>query len=182
MTHCDPVEVSARPRSMAGEAMATIVWSTNIMATAKIIAASTRYLRSWLSIGVTPGGASGGVGETLAPAPALERPDVGDERVEVGLRDDAAPVGHRDDRRLPDHAPVLDHLHDLLGSVELVPEVRARQRRDRLVGRRRVRDAAEPVRAVAVDAAVALVEHGAARDRARARRDRLRLGTLHCGE
>jgi len=44
MTHYEPVAVSERPCWIVGEAIATIVWSTNIIATAKIIAVRTRYL------------------------------------------------------------------------------------------------------------------------------------------
>ncbi len=44
MIHCAPVAVRSRSFSSCGIAMATIVWSMNIIATAKIIAASTRFL------------------------------------------------------------------------------------------------------------------------------------------
>ena len=44
MIHCDPVADSDRSRWRSGMAMATIVWSMNVIATAKTIAASTRFL------------------------------------------------------------------------------------------------------------------------------------------
>ena len=64
----------------------------------------------------------------------------------------------------PSTLPVRMKSFDLLVGVELLLEVGARKRGDRLVGRLRVRHAAETVRAVAVDAAVAHVERRA-RDR-----------------
>ena len=47
--------------------------------------------------------------------------------------EDAAPVRHRDDRRAAEHAAAPDHVDDLLVGVELLEEVGAGQRRDRLV-------------------------------------------------
>ena len=44
ITHCEPVAESDSPLWIFGIAIATIVWSTNIIATAKIIAVRTRYL------------------------------------------------------------------------------------------------------------------------------------------
>jgi len=44
ITHCEPASDSPTPRWMYGTAIATIVWSTNIIATAKIIAVRTRYV------------------------------------------------------------------------------------------------------------------------------------------
>ena len=66
-----------------------------------------------------------------------------------------------DDRRTSEDAAAADHLDDLRIGVELAAKIGSRERRDRLVFRERVRDAAETVRAVAVDAAVANVERGA---------------------
>src|SRR6266498_6146919 len=91
----------------------------------------------------------------------FQRLDVGDERTQLRVGDDAAPVRHRDDRRSSEDAASPDDLDDLLVGVELLEEIGAGKRRNRLVGRLRVRHAAEPVRAVAVDAAVALVKERA---------------------
>ncbi len=44
ITHCEPVADSDSSFWMFGTAMATIVWSMNVIATAKTIAASTRFL------------------------------------------------------------------------------------------------------------------------------------------
>ena len=44
MTHCSPVEESSRSFCSSGAAIETIVMSMNVIATAKIIAASTRFL------------------------------------------------------------------------------------------------------------------------------------------
>src|SRR6266516_2268539 len=70
-------------------------------------------------------------------------------------------MGHRDDWRSSEDAASPNYLDDLLVGGELLEEVGAGERRDRLVGRLRVGHAAEPVRAVAVDAAVALIEERA---------------------
>src|SRR6266542_539073 len=70
-------------------------------------------------------------------------------------------MGHRDDWRSSEDAASPDDLDDLIVGVELLEEIGAGERRDRHVGRLRVGHAAEPVRAVAVDAAVALVEERA---------------------
>src|SRR6188508_3614 len=99
--------------------------------------------------------------ELLATLAGFQRLDVGDERPQSRVGDDPAPMGHRDDRRSSEDAASPDDLDDLLVGVELIKEVGAGERRDRLVGRLRVGHAAEPVRAVAVDAAVALVEERA---------------------
>ena len=64
----------------------------------------------------------------------------------------------------------------IFASVLNCAEVGAGQRRDRLVGRLRVRHAAEPIRAVAVDTAIAEVERAALDGGALVRRDRRRLG------
>ncbi|MBC3839852.1 hypothetical protein GXW82_05280 [Streptacidiphilus sp. 4-A2] len=42
--HCTPVLLSPSSRWICGTAMDTMVWSMKVMATAKIIAASTRFL------------------------------------------------------------------------------------------------------------------------------------------
>jgi hypothetical protein len=42
ITHCSPVEVSDSSRWIVGAAIETIVWSIDIIATAKIIAVRTR--------------------------------------------------------------------------------------------------------------------------------------------
>ncbi len=42
ITHCSPVDDKARSRWMVGAAIETIVWSIDIIATAKIIALRTR--------------------------------------------------------------------------------------------------------------------------------------------
>ena len=44
MIHCDPVAVSDSSRCRSGIAIATIVWSMNVIATANTIAARTRFL------------------------------------------------------------------------------------------------------------------------------------------
>ena len=44
MTHCEPVADSDSSRWMFGIAIATIVWSMNVIATANTIAARTRFL------------------------------------------------------------------------------------------------------------------------------------------
>ena len=44
MIHCTPVAESERSSWRSGAAIATIVWSMKVIATAKIIAASTRLL------------------------------------------------------------------------------------------------------------------------------------------
>src|SRR5438445_9274577 len=94
----------------------------------------------------------------------FERFEIGDERLQVLIGDDSAPVGHAHDRRTADHAAGPDEVDDLRVGIELVAKVDPREGRDRLVGRLRVGDAAEAVRAMAVDAAVSYVEEGA-RDR-----------------
>jgi hypothetical protein len=73
--------------------------------------------------------------------PLLEGLQVRDELAELALRDDAAPVRHADDRTLADDAARADDLHDL-SVAELLVEVPAGQRRDRLVGSARIRHAA----------------------------------------
>ena len=83
---------------------------------------------------------------------------------------------------LPMHAAALDDGFDLRLGVELLAEVEAGEHRDRLVGRERVRDAAEPVRAVAVDAAVLDVEHRAGHREALAGRDIRRCGGRNLGQ
>jgi hypothetical protein len=70
-------------------------------------------------------GSSPGVG-SKSPAsvlPLLERLEVGDERIEVVVGDDPAPVGHARYRRLADNAARADHFGDLLVSVELLAEL-----------------------------------------------------------
>ncbi|BEP15334.1 hypothetical protein acdb102_36450 [Acidothermaceae bacterium B102] len=42
-THCEPPRLNDSSDWMFGEAMATIVWSMNVMATAKSIAVSATY-------------------------------------------------------------------------------------------------------------------------------------------
>ena len=44
MIHCTPVEESERSPCSSGIAIATIVWSMNVIETAKIIAARIRFL------------------------------------------------------------------------------------------------------------------------------------------
>src|SRR3989442_13796667 len=90
----------------------------------------------------------------------LERFGIGDERLQVLIGDDSAPVGHAHDRRTADHAAGPDEVDDLRVGIELVAKVDPREGRDRLVGRLRVGDAAEAVRAMAVDGAVSYVEAG----------------------
>jgi len=97
-------------------------------------------------------------------SPLLQRLDVRRERPQLLGRDDPAPVRHRDDGRAADDAAAADEVDDLRVGVELVPEVGAGQRRDRLVRRLRIRYPAEPVRPVAIDAAVTNVQRGT-RDR-----------------
>src|SRR5690349_1451577 len=76
-------------------------------------------------------------------AALLESLQVSDEIVQLRLGDDPAPVRHADDRSLSDHAAAANHGDDLLVGVELVAEVLARERGDRLVGRERVGDTPE---------------------------------------
>ena len=59
-------------------------------------------------------------GHDRAVAALLERLDVGDQLPELRGREDPAPVGHADDRRLADDAAATDHLGDLRVGVELV--------------------------------------------------------------
>ena len=49
-THWTPVDVRPSSRWMFGTAMETIVWSMNVIATAKIIAASTQLRPCMLSL------------------------------------------------------------------------------------------------------------------------------------
>src|SRR6266516_8177025 len=93
-----------------------------------------------------------------APSSLLESLQVRDQGVQVAGRNDAAPVRHARDRRLADDAAGADHGDDLGVGVELLAEVLARERRDRLVRRLRVANTAESVRAVTVDTAVADIE------------------------
>ena len=51
MIHCVPVEDSDRSRCNCGTASATIVWSMNVIATAKIIATSTSRLLAAVGCG-----------------------------------------------------------------------------------------------------------------------------------
>ena len=69
MIHCDPVAESPRSRWSAGIASATIVWSMKIIATAKIIATSTRVL---FGIG-SPSAAVRKPGAARRPAPGHGR-------------------------------------------------------------------------------------------------------------
>src|SRR2546427_10063222 len=101
----------------------------------------------------------------------LERFEIGDERLQVLIGDDSAPVGHAHDRRTADHAAGPDEVDDLRVGIELVAKVDPREGRGRLVGRLRVGDAAEAVRALAVDAAVSYVEEGARARRGPGARD-----------
>ena len=55
MIHWAPVAVSDRSFCRLGIAIATIVWSMNVMATAKTIAASTRFLLGWSTLRPPPG-------------------------------------------------------------------------------------------------------------------------------
>jgi hypothetical protein len=50
ITHCSPVADKSRWRWMVGAAIATIVWSIDIIATAKIIAVRTRYRLTRLTL------------------------------------------------------------------------------------------------------------------------------------
>ena len=65
---------------------------------------------------------------------------------------------HADDRGAAEDAAGADEIDHLLVGVELAAEDDPRKRRDPLVGGRGVRDAAEPVRPVAVAAPIACVE------------------------
>src|SRR5207247_2267833 len=93
-----------------------------------------------------------------------------------------------DDWRSSEDAASPDDLDDLLVGVELLEEIGAGERRDRHVGRLRVGRAAKPVRAVAVDAAVALVEERAldrwalAGDHGRRRRSRRHGAQANCAK
>ena len=51
MIHCAPVCESDRSRSRSGTAMATIVWSMKVIATANTMAARTRFLFEAAGIG-----------------------------------------------------------------------------------------------------------------------------------
>jgi putative transposase len=53
----------------------------------------------------------------------LERLDIGGERLELVVGDDAAPVRHAHDRCASDHAAGANEVDDLLVGVELAPEV-----------------------------------------------------------
>src|SRR6478672_9816393 len=90
----------------------------------------------------------------------LERLQVGDQLGDLLVREDPAPVRHAHDRRAADHAAAADDVRDCLVRWEVVAEALPGERWDCLVRRRRVRHAAETVRPVAVDAAVADVEGG----------------------
>src|ERR1700730_3205958 len=91
----------------------------------------------------------------------FERLQVCRERLQLVVRNDPAPVRHADDRRAADHASCANHVDDLRISVELLAECDAREARNLQVRRLWVRDTAEAVRTVAVDAAVGHVECGA---------------------
>ena len=59
ITHWSPVEVSASSRWIVGAAIETIVWSIDIIATAKIIAVRTRYRLPMDTSSIRPADAPG---------------------------------------------------------------------------------------------------------------------------
>jgi mono/diheme cytochrome c family protein len=71
-------------------------------------------------------------GSVIDP-PLLERLQVGDERLQLPVGDDPAPVRHARDRRLADHAARANELEDLRVGVELRAEVLAGEWRDSLI-------------------------------------------------
>ena len=91
----------------------------------------------------------------------LQGLQVGDERSEVLVGDDPAPVRHARDRRLADHAAAANEGDDLRVGVELRAKILPREWRDRLVLGLGVGHSAEAARAVAIDAAVPHVERAA---------------------
>ena len=53
MIHCPPVAERSRSSSRSGTAIATIVWSMNVIATANTMAASTRFLLATAGMGAS---------------------------------------------------------------------------------------------------------------------------------
>ena len=108
----------------------------------------------------------------------LQGLQVGDERIEVLVGDDPAPVRHARDRRLADHAAAANEGDDLRVGVELRAKILPRERRDRLVLGLGVGHSAEAARAVAIDAAVPHVERRLRRQRLPARGEPQRASHL----
>ena len=86
MTHCEAVSESESCFSMLGMAMATIVWSMKVIATANTIAASTRFLLGLL-ISSSPGIGVAGDSDSHAARPSsLPAPNVVSPRRHASLK------------------------------------------------------------------------------------------------
>ena len=72
----------------------------------------------------TPGTAAAGAGSESSLV-RLQRLDVRDKRVQLIVRENAAPVGHAHDRGAAEDAAGADDLLDLRVGVELAEEIRA---------------------------------------------------------